>query len=56
MVAIGKSWFPEIIFAFEPSIAYKNFTVEALFQGVANRSIYLNTSQFWGFYNQKHSQ
>ncbi len=53
MVAIGKSWFPEIIFAFEPSIAYKNFTVEALFQGVVNRSIYLNTSQFWGFYNQK---
>lgn len=53
VVAIGKSWFPEIIYSFEPSITYKNFSIEALFQGVAERSIYLNTSQFWGFYNEK---
>ena len=52
VVAIGKSWFPEMIFALEPSVSYKNFTVQALFQGVAGRSVYLNTSQFWGFYNQ----
>jgi TonB-linked SusC/RagA family outer membrane protein len=52
-IAIGKSWIPEITFAFYPSVSYKNFTVEALFNGVANRSVYLNTSQFWGFYNQR---
>lgn len=52
-IAIGKSWFPEIVYAFNPSISYKNFTLEVLFQGVAGRSIFLNTSQFWGFYNQR---
>ena len=52
-IAIGKSSVPEITFAFYPSISYKNFTVEALFDGVANRSMYLNTSQFWGFYDQR---
>lgn len=53
MTAIGKSWFPEMIFAFEPSITYKNLTIEALFQGIVGRSVYLNTSQFWSFYNQR---
>jgi TonB-linked SusC/RagA family outer membrane protein len=52
-VAIGRSWVPEIIYAFTPSISYKGVTVEALFEGVANRSMMLNTSQFWGFYNQR---
>lgn len=52
-IAIGKSWIPEITFAFYPSVSYKNLTVEALFNGVANRSVYLNTSCFWGFYSQR---
>lgn len=53
VVAIGKSNVPEIIYSFSPSISYKGFAVEALFYGVANYSVYLNTSQFWGFYNQR---
>ncbi|MFW6327425.1 MAG: hypothetical protein ACOC2F_03855, partial [Bacteroidota bacterium] len=52
-VAIGRSRVPEIIYAFTPSVSYKGVTVEALFEGVANRSMMLNTSQFWGFYNQR---
>lgn len=52
-VAIGKGSVPEIIYAFSPSVSYKGITVEALFDGVANRSMMLNTSQFWGFYNQR---
>lgn len=52
-VAIGKSWTPEIIYAFSPSISYKGVTIEALFEGVARQSILLNTSQFWGFYQQR---
>lgn len=52
MVAIGKSNVPEILYAFAPSIEYKGFKVTALFQGVANRTVYASTSQFWGFYGQ----
>jgi TonB-linked SusC/RagA family outer membrane protein len=53
VIAIGKSSIPEITFAFYPSVSYRNFTIEALFNGTANHSVYLNTSQFWGFYDQR---
>ncbi len=52
-IAIGDSWVPKIIYAFSPTISYKGITVEALFDGIAKRSIMLNNSQFWGFYEQR---
>jgi TonB-linked SusC/RagA family outer membrane protein len=52
VVPIGKSNVPEILYAFSPSIEYKGFRIELLFDGVANRTVYLSGTQYWGFYGQ----
>ncbi len=41
-VAIGKPDYPELIYGFTPTIAWKGFDVSALFQGAADCSVYVN--------------
>lgn len=52
VVAIGRSNVPEILYAFSPSIEHKGFRITALFEGVANRTVYQSTTQFWAFSGQ----
>ncbi|GAB1416063.1 SusC/RagA family TonB-linked outer membrane protein [Paludibacter sp.] len=52
MVAIGKSNVPEILYAFAPSIEFKGIKITALFEGVANRTVFASSSQFWAFNGQ----
>ncbi len=44
IVRLGYSTIPEIYYGFNLDLQYKNFSLFAQFQGVANRSIYLNTT------------
>ena len=49
MVPIGYAGgYPEIYFSMKLGFEYKGFGVDALFQGIANQTLYLNTkSVFW---------
>ncbi len=49
MVPIGHaSGYPEIYFSMKLGFEYKGFGVDALFQGIANQTLFLNTkSVFW---------
>lgn len=52
VVAIGKSWFPEIYYSFNLNAEYKGFGLCAVFQGISNVTTTLNTpSIFWPLYN-----
>ena len=44
VVRLGYSALPEIYYGFNLGLSYKGFGLMANFQGVANRSIYLNTA------------
>lgn len=48
-VPIGRHNYPEIGFALNAGITIKGFDLELLFDGTANRSIYLNGYMFWPF-------
>lgn len=50
-VAIGDPTTPGLIYGFSPSIKYKNFSLDVLFQGVSNTSYYFSGSAMWPFYN-----
>lgn len=51
-VAIGDpNQSPRIIYGFSPNVHYKNWSIEALFQGAANTSLYHVSSMSWAFYN-----
>ncbi len=50
-VAIGRHVYPEIGFALNTGAAYKGFNLEFFFQGMANRSVYLNGYMFQPFAN-----
>ena len=51
IVPIGKSFVPEIIYGFTPSISYKGFDLNILFQGAANRDYYITGAGAWPFYS-----
>ncbi|UCS91654.1 TonB-dependent receptor [Echinicola marina] len=48
-VAIGRPDLPELVYAFHGNISYGKFFASFLFQGVANRSVYLNGPLVWAF-------
>ncbi|MDR0714899.1 MAG: SusC/RagA family TonB-linked outer membrane protein [Bacteroidales bacterium] len=50
-VPIGKPSVPEITFSVNTGITWKGFDLELLFDGNANRNIYLNGYMFWPFIN-----
>jgi TonB-linked SusC/RagA family outer membrane protein len=47
----GKSGLPEITYTFHTGISYKSFDFDMLFQGVANRMIYLSGNYYQAFQN-----
>ena len=49
--AMGDPTYPAIVYAFSPSVAYKNFELSLLFQGAAERSIQLTVDAAWAFFN-----
>jgi len=51
IVPIGRSMVPEIVYGFNPNIIYKGFDLNLLFQGAANRDIYLTNSAQQPFTN-----
>lgn len=51
IVPIGRSIVPEIVYGFNPNIFYKGFDLNLLFQGAANRDIYLTNSAQQPFAN-----
>lgn len=50
-VVIGRSIVPEIVYGFTPSIIFKGFDLNLLFQGAANRDFYLTQSAQLPFAN-----
>lgn len=51
-VAIGDpNQAPHIIYGFSPSVQYKNWSLEALFQGAAATNLYHSNEMAWAFYN-----
>lgn len=42
---------PRIIYGFSPNVHYKNWSIEALFQGASKTSLYHNSAMIWAFYN-----
>jgi TonB-linked SusC/RagA family outer membrane protein len=50
-VAIGRHNYPEILYSFNTGASYKGFNLDLFFQGVANRSVYLNGYMFQPFVN-----
>ncbi|GAA4438979.1 TonB-dependent receptor [Ravibacter arvi] len=48
---IGESPIPQIIYGISPSVKYKNFSVDLLFQGAGNRNFYLEGDGAWLFFN-----
>jgi len=50
-IAIGRHSYPEMSFSFHTGAAYKGFNLSLFFQGVANRSVYLNGYLFQPFAN-----
>lgn len=47
--ALGGSNIPELNYSFKLGLAYRQFELEAFFQGVGNRSVYLNGPSVWAF-------
>jgi len=50
-IAIGNTWQPQLTYTFNLGAQYKGFDVELFFYGLANRSVSLNGSYFWGLQN-----
>jgi TonB-linked SusC/RagA family outer membrane protein len=50
-VNIGMPSVPEISYALNMGVSYKGFSLELLFDGNSNRSVYLNGYMFWPFIN-----
>lgn len=48
---IGKTNIPELTFGFNSGITFRNFDFELFFQGVTNRTIYLEGNDFYAFQN-----
>lgn len=46
---IGKPVMPEWAYSFKARLSWRQFDLEAFFQGVANRSVYLNGPAVWAF-------
>ena len=51
IVPIGKSYVPEVIYGFSPSISYKGFDLNLMFQGAANRDFIISGAGAWPFYS-----
>jgi TonB-linked SusC/RagA family outer membrane protein len=49
--AMGNTPTPELIYGFSPSISYKGFDVNVLFQGAGLGSFYLDQQAAWPFFN-----
>ena len=47
VVRLGYSTLPEVYYGFNVGLSYQGFSLNAHFQGVANRSIYLSTSSIY---------
>lgn len=47
MVRLGYSDLPEIYYGFNIGLSYGGFSIDALFQGVAHRDLYLSTSSLF---------
>jgi hypothetical protein len=45
--AIGNPWHPEVNYSFTIGAQFRGFDFELFFQGLANRSVYLNGPYFW---------
>jgi TonB-linked SusC/RagA family outer membrane protein len=45
-VAIGTHNYPEMIYSFNTGAGYKGINLDLFFQGIANRSVYLNGAMF----------
>ncbi|HVK48458.1 MAG TPA: TonB-dependent receptor [Pseudobacter sp.] len=55
-VAMGNpTGYPGIVFGFSPSVRYKGFELNLLFQGAAKREIQLYSSAVWAFDNNKNA-
>ncbi|HEU4606749.1 MAG TPA: TonB-dependent receptor, partial [Chitinophagaceae bacterium] len=50
-VAIGKQGYPEINYGLQAGVSYKGIYLDVFFQGVANKSVYLNGYLFQPFIN-----
>lgn len=51
-VAIGDpNLSPRVIYGFSPSVHYKGWSIDALFQGAAKTSLYHGSAMSWAFYN-----
>lgn len=50
-VPIGRASYPEISYSLNAGVAYRGFDLEVLFQGTANRSVYMDGYMFWPFIN-----
>jgi len=49
--AIGNPQVPEITYAFNTSVSFKNFDLDVQFQGVGNTSVFVSTQGAWEFYD-----
>ncbi|MEO9210538.1 MAG: SusC/RagA family TonB-linked outer membrane protein, partial [Ginsengibacter sp.] len=50
-VPIGEPINPQIVYGFSPSINYKGFDVNLLFQGAAKVNYYIRSEAIWPFWN-----
>ncbi len=48
---IGNPATPIIIYGFSPTVSYKGFDLNLLFQGAAKRNFYINGQAAWPFFN-----
>lgn len=48
---IGNPIVPQILFGISPSVRYKSFDLEVLFQGAARTNLYLDRQNAWAFHN-----
>jgi TonB-linked SusC/RagA family outer membrane protein len=49
--ALGYATVPQWNYSFRLGLSYKQFDLDALLQGVADRSVYLNGARVWAFQN-----
>ncbi|MBZ4191963.1 SusC/RagA family TonB-linked outer membrane protein [Niabella beijingensis] len=49
--AMGNTPTPQLIYGFSPSVTYKGFDLNVLFQGAGAGSFYLDQQAAWPFYN-----
>ncbi|WP_349316249.1 TonB-dependent receptor [Chitinophaga sp. MM2321] len=51
LTKIGDPIVPQILFGITPSVRYKAFSIDVLFQGAAKTNLYLDRQNAWAFHN-----